>query len=210
MNNKDMPDLLPCPFCGGEAALGWGENYRFVNCINGCADNSSQAEMVRYDEEDAIAAWNTREDLAPAPKAAEDEVFRKVDLSKRKPEKMGWYNFVSSTSKPSNLGRAFFDGKKFNFNTDGFYGLLNDGHTAFWLEEISLSEQTPTPPNAALDVPAFDELERRLINLGNALDYNKSYPRKSIMDDVDLIRKQIKVIRSNLERAAIRNTETKG
>lgn len=52
--------LMPCPFCGGEANYGRGHGYDFVNCTEGCADNSTQADMCGWTKEDAAEAWNAR------------------------------------------------------------------------------------------------------------------------------------------------------
>lgn len=57
------------------------------------------------------------------------------------------------------------------------------------------------PDACKIDVPALNELEHRLVNLGNTLDYNKSYPRKNITEEVDLIIKQFRTLRSNLSSA---------
>lgn len=89
------PDLLPCPFCGGDANLGYRSAYSvdsgsdFVGCNDCCCmiefdepkwnartqsiDSSSRAE--------AIATWNTRAPLAEA--LAVPEVQALVEAAKR-------------------------------------------------------------------------------------------------------------------------------
>lgn len=61
-----MTELLPCPFCGGEAVL-YNGNYGWnVRCKDGkitvftdCP--AKKTGEIDYDtEEDAIVAWNTR------------------------------------------------------------------------------------------------------------------------------------------------------
>ena len=58
-------ELLPCPFCGGEARviapLGFG-NIRAGDCGN--SDCSATGPWGR-NETEAIAAWNTRAPLPP-------------------------------------------------------------------------------------------------------------------------------------------------
>jgi hypothetical protein len=58
-----MTDALsPCPFCAGEAAIGTGRNYYFVLCPDCLAStNVILAESIMPTEDEAIAAWNTRQ-----------------------------------------------------------------------------------------------------------------------------------------------------
>jgi len=57
-------ELKPCPFCGGEAAC-IEETAWVIGCFNGqCAAAPSVWEPSK---EMAIAAWNTRADLAATP-----------------------------------------------------------------------------------------------------------------------------------------------
>jgi Lar family restriction alleviation protein len=60
----EAPDLLPCPFCGGEAKFyhrpddsGWS-NTDWVSCAGDCGASTCMHET----KEEAIAAWNTRSD----------------------------------------------------------------------------------------------------------------------------------------------------
>src|SRR3990167_7930220 len=71
-------ELLPCPFCGGE-----------VNCLKSesrinpeqtvwkveCWDDDCPANTSFDRKKDAITAWNTRADLAPAPQSQSEDVF---------------------------------------------------------------------------------------------------------------------------------------
>lgn len=53
-----MSELLPCPFCGGEASVEriGGNGYYFVACSGlNCCDSA-----LADTEAEAIAAWNTR------------------------------------------------------------------------------------------------------------------------------------------------------
>lgn len=57
-----MPELKPCPFCGGEAIL--LEDWKDGNFIVGCANNDCIARLSgipSFDNaEQAVKAWNTR------------------------------------------------------------------------------------------------------------------------------------------------------
>lgn len=66
------PELLPCPFCGGEASFGWesdaaaiGRTKRRVFC------GFCGIRTVAYENE-AIERWNTRTDLYTSVVAERD------------------------------------------------------------------------------------------------------------------------------------------
>jgi Lar family restriction alleviation protein len=73
--DKETPELLPCPFCGGEAAKGINLDrpdfpmfwYLCTLCHASPGDRRNEAE--------AIAAWNTR--LASTPAGTEWRNFHK-------------------------------------------------------------------------------------------------------------------------------------
>ena len=53
------PELLPCPFCGGDADI-WrasGERTAWVACMGRCSVLVSKEYTT---DAEAIAAWNTR------------------------------------------------------------------------------------------------------------------------------------------------------
>ena len=49
-----MAELKPCPFCGWEAAIGWGFDWYYVYCIN------CHAKIEMDGQAEAIEAWNRR------------------------------------------------------------------------------------------------------------------------------------------------------
>lgn len=59
-----MTDLLPCPFCGGEAETIRNGIGVFIGCFNeDCPIGPATSTYVdSYTEAEAIAAWNTRTD----------------------------------------------------------------------------------------------------------------------------------------------------
>ena len=69
----EAPELLPCPFCGGEAryyhrpdTTGWS-NTDWVSCSGDCGASTCMHETKK----EAISAWNTRnDDLVQAAVAA--------------------------------------------------------------------------------------------------------------------------------------------
>lgn len=69
MQNKDLPKLRECPFCGGEASVSQGcslfeksQQYEFVSCEL-CGGRTSKFFHCQYGIEarnEAINAWNRR------------------------------------------------------------------------------------------------------------------------------------------------------
>ena len=52
MTEQEQAQLLPCPFCGGEGVILWGESIKCSDCG---AEGPDAAPLL-----EAIAAWNTR------------------------------------------------------------------------------------------------------------------------------------------------------
>lgn len=66
MTNKE---LLPCPFCGGEAKIRTFFSGRFVRC-----DCCYASADVQDTKSKAIAAWNTRTNKIPVGNGENYEV----------------------------------------------------------------------------------------------------------------------------------------
>ena len=52
---KQQTELKPCPFCGGEAKLGWYRDFYYIRCKN-CGIRT----LVEFTMRRAIEAWNRR------------------------------------------------------------------------------------------------------------------------------------------------------
>jgi Lar family restriction alleviation protein len=81
------PELLPCPFCGGSAKV-TGSRYGSARAYQVmCLDCNASSGFLAF-EEDAIAAWNRRADIAAAAIAERDALravlegmeFRNLDV----------------------------------------------------------------------------------------------------------------------------------
>jgi Lar family restriction alleviation protein len=52
---REMPELKPCPFCGGDAEICGSDDYFWVTCTSCCAD-----VLGSPDKEEAVERWNRR------------------------------------------------------------------------------------------------------------------------------------------------------
>jgi len=75
MNNELMPDLLPCPFCGGEAKEMRETSLVKFGCDK-CAVKPHSYYQISFPEwrDDAITEWNTRANRA-APSPVGDDIY---------------------------------------------------------------------------------------------------------------------------------------
>ena len=67
--SEKMPELKPCPFCGGKTKIFQGSDDRlrgFVCDRKPCAGSGMYFTFLVDKQDDAIKAWNTRSDLIPA------------------------------------------------------------------------------------------------------------------------------------------------
>lgn len=58
-----MSELLPCPFCGGEAILDariFDETFAYVIFCVDCAKDEIQTGIGGFDKEKIIEKWNMR------------------------------------------------------------------------------------------------------------------------------------------------------
>jgi Lar family restriction alleviation protein len=69
--------LKPCPFCGGDAGLGYSPDGHFVNCTVCCASTNNLTAHGNTKEE-AIELWNTRKNNEYSL-ISKDDVVRIVD-----------------------------------------------------------------------------------------------------------------------------------
>ena len=63
-NDAQMPGLLPCPFCGGEAKVygpvGWHRQYGISHSCRVFYGGSGDFTLGAKTQEQAIADWNRR------------------------------------------------------------------------------------------------------------------------------------------------------
>jgi hypothetical protein len=78
----DMPELLPCPFCGGEAtyeSTGWGEGKHIIYCLEKYKECHLCPRLhynkIDISKEMMFELWNRRADLAPQAGSVDVEGF---------------------------------------------------------------------------------------------------------------------------------------
>ena len=105
-----MSELLPCPFCGGEAKLDKGLGHHFAVCAE--CDVYRVPSMENNTPEAAVAAWNTRAQRTPdacaganddrlARRALEDEVKRLRDALKEAAHQLACIAEVEDCASPA-------------------------------------------------------------------------------------------------------------
>lgn len=57
--NKDMPELLPCPFCGEAPEVSYSANTISISCVDGFCGMAS-IHGPDFDFASTKEAWNTR------------------------------------------------------------------------------------------------------------------------------------------------------
>ena len=71
----ESPELLPCPFCGGDGQEKWAHNGRAF-CWIECADCGAKGAWARVGHDGSgTRNWNTRA-LSPAPQITDEMVER--------------------------------------------------------------------------------------------------------------------------------------
>lgn len=103
------PSLSPCPFCGGEAAVGGSPEGAFVNCVECLASTNILAPWNGLPE-DAIAEWNRRptgETPIPVAPTDYDAAARDV-LAERERQKSveGWTTKHDDDHAPGEMALA--------------------------------------------------------------------------------------------------------
>ena len=66
------PELLPCPFCGGDADLSFDKGHHPTWWKVTCIDCGCRTQTNTTDQNRAIAAWNTRASLCVKPLVWQD------------------------------------------------------------------------------------------------------------------------------------------
>ncbi len=78
-NNNELPALLPCPFCGGEAVWSIGmqgdAEFDYIECI----DCAASGDMEGYKDK-ALLHWNTRTDTTAQQRIEELEAILSSDI----------------------------------------------------------------------------------------------------------------------------------
>lgn len=71
-DKNEAPELLPCPFCGGEAELGGMDGNLYVRCISCLCDGP----IFQHTVAEAISTWNTRSGISPTQSDKDKEIER--------------------------------------------------------------------------------------------------------------------------------------
>jgi hypothetical protein len=108
---EKMPELLPCPFCGGDARVnktwspdynGKGKAFYWVSCKRSTCEGKSGHRSTKNM---AAVKWNTRADLAyPVTKEAAQAALEAVN---------DWFRSINYTRNATNIKPCkFVDGEK--------------------------------------------------------------------------------------------------
>lgn len=114
-NDAKMPELLPCPFCGGPAEwqigeYGDGHPMRYIACRD-CEAMAPAVGRQEWAENAAIAAWNRRTDLCASWQQVRAlmEALRELTKQGRKTWNLGaqtgshWVHLGAAVSKAERL-----------------------------------------------------------------------------------------------------------
>ena len=88
--------LLPCPFCGGEAAIGGSYSQSMGRMFVAKCDSCGISSRIFYSKPEAIAAWNRR----PKPRTNFERWWEKLT-----PDKKLSQNCESCSAYPCNKRR---------------------------------------------------------------------------------------------------------
>lgn len=150
----EVIELKPCPFCSGDAAMGSGPNYHFVNCIDCMAStNLILADSHMPTEAEAITAWNTRT-LTPAqaagpvndiPRDIVEQVLRMGRAEWGATEELTSEGHLAHLEKSLRLTREHFDYADIPVKMHGLY--LDGTETVLC--------HTGTSPNSSINAQAL-------------------------------------------------------
>lgn len=93
-----MSELLPCPFCGGEAHLVTGAPEYWVKCLSCNASSDTTACSVR-----AADQWNWRhipDGWQAVPNEPTDEMLRYGGSNSNSEQRQCWYGMLAVAPKP--------------------------------------------------------------------------------------------------------------
>ena len=97
-----MSELLPCPFCGGNAALSWDDTSKlsFGECIE-CGTESGHAE--NYDNAKAVEQWNKRSPSLLPPLTASIAIVKERDAYRADAMRYRWLRESAGSAWPYDL-----------------------------------------------------------------------------------------------------------
>ena len=106
MTDTTMPELLPCPFCGGKALIGETLDYFWYAM---CAKDDCLQLLNHFaTKAEAITAWNTIAALADHQSTPEPVAWQRRVAHHPTPEVFRWENCPKGESLPNYEYRALY------------------------------------------------------------------------------------------------------
>jgi hypothetical protein len=95
-SRDELEALLPCPFCGGEAAVR-GDAWTIIECVNDQCISRPEPFNNFSHRTDAIVAWNRRDDAAARERDALADTIAQTHAA----AKQHWDDWVKSGCDPT-------------------------------------------------------------------------------------------------------------